>query len=239
MAKFAKWIGGVLGWSFLGPLGGFLGFAIGSVIDATSIQTSHVQGNTTPGDFVMSLLVLSAAVMKADAKILKSELDYVKQFFVRQFGTASATEAIRMLRDLMKQEIPVDKVCYQIRMGLDYSSRLQLLHYLYGIAQADGYIHPLEVKLIDDIASKLGISDQDKSSIKSMFVSDTESAYKVLGIAPNATDDEVKKAYRKMANINHPDKVAYLGEDIKKAANEKFQKINKAYETIKKERGFK
>ena len=195
MAKFGKWIGGVLGWSFLGPLGGLLGFAIGSVIDGASIQISQIQGNTTQGDFVMSLLVLSAAVMKADSKILKSELDYVKQFFVRQFGSSTASEAIRMLRDLTKQEIPLDKVCYQIRYGLDYSSKLQLLHYLYGIAQADGYVHPSEVQLIDNIASKLAVSEQDKNSIKSMFFSDTESAYKVLGISPDATNEEVKKAY--------------------------------------------
>ncbi|MBN1185911.1 MAG: TerB family tellurite resistance protein [Bacteroidales bacterium] len=239
MAKFAKWIGGALGWSFMGPLGGLLGFAIGSVIDGVSVETYRMQGRTTPGDFIMSLLVLVAAVMKADGKVLKSELDYVKNFFVRQFGTSTASEAISMLGDLIKQEIPVDQVCGQIRVSLDNASKLQLLHFLYGIAQADGHVHPLEVQLIDDIAYKLGIGESERNSIKSMFVPDTDSAYKVLGISRNATNEEIKKAYRNMANKNHPDKVAYLGDEFKKAANEKFQRINEAYEAIKKERGLK
>ena len=70
-----------------------------------------------------------------------------------------------------------------------------------------------------------------------MFYKDTDSAYDVLEISPNATDDEVKSAYRRMAMKNHPDKVATLGPDVQKAAEEKFRKIQEAYETIKRQRG--
>lgn len=141
------------------------------------------------------------------------------------------------LRDLLKQEIPLRDVCYQIKNRLDHSSRLQLLHFLYGVSKADGKVHPREVEIIEKIAGYMGISDKDTESIKAMFYEDTEAAYRVLEIEASVNDDEVKKAYRKMANKYHPDKVAYLGEDIRKAAGEKFRKVKDAYETIKKDRG--
>ena len=239
MAKFGKWIAGGLGWAFFGPLGGLIGFSVGSMFDGE--RRINPQGNsqtqqTTKGAYVMSLLVLIAAVMKADGKVLKSELDYVKQFLVRTFGTASAQEAIRMLKDLLNQNIPVNDVCQQIQKNMDYSSRLQLIHLLFGVAQADGHIDVAELNLIDQIALGMGIGSPDFQSIKSMFVKDTTSAYKILEIDPNASDEAVKKAYRKMAMKYHPDKVSYLGEDIQKSANEKFQKVNEAYENIRKER---
>ena len=237
MGKFTKWIAGGLGWAFLGPLGGILGFVLGSIFDESKQQQQTSGYNmTTTGGYAMSLLVLVAAVMKADDKVRRSELDYVKKYFVQIFGEESASEALKMLRDLLKQNIPLKNVCVQIRQNMDYSSRLQLIHFLFGIAGADGSIHPKELNVIEFICQHLGISDSDRESIKSMFVEDTQSAYKILEIDPSATDEEVKKAYRKMANKYHPDKVSHLGEDFQKAANQKFQKVNEAYEKIKKER---
>jgi DnaJ like chaperone protein len=241
MAKYGKWITGGLGWAFFGPIGGILGFVVGSMFD----NKEGIQGqqelppgrHTTQGGYIMSLLVLVAAVMKADGKILKSELDYAKQFFVRSFGPDAAAEAIKILRDLLNQNIPVTEVCQQIRKNMDHPSRLQLVHFLFGIADADGHIHELEHKLIKHIAEQMGISQKDYESIESMFVANTDAAYKILEIEPTATDDELKKAYRRMAVKYHPDKVHYLGEDVQKAAHEKFQKVNEAWETIKKQRG--
>jgi DnaJ like chaperone protein len=239
MGRFGKWIGGGLGWAVGGPIGGLLGFLVGSIVDNTTVRTStYTTGEemTTPGAFSASLMVLIAAVMKADGQVLKSELDYVKQFFVRQFGRESAAEATMMLRDLLKQDIPVRDVCYQISRNMDYSSRLQLLQLLYGVSLADGNIHPSEIEIIDTIAGNLGISSSDQLSIKNMFVPETDSAYKILEIGRSATNDEVKKAYRRMAMKYHPDKVIHLGEEYRKAADEKFKKVNEAYERIKKER---
>lgn len=241
MAKFGKWIAGGLGWAFLGPIGGIVGFLVGAAFDSEGKMQagagySGTPGRTTTGGYVMSLLVLVAAVMKADGKVLKSELDYVKQFFVKSFGPESATEALKMLRDLLNQTIPVGDVCAQIGKNMDYSSRLQLLHFLYGISLADGVAHSSEQELIRFIAQQMGISSADTESIHSMFIKDTDSAYKILEIEKSASDEEVKKAYRKMAMKYHPDKVEYLGADFQRAANEKFQKVNEAYETIKKER---
>jgi len=177
--------------------------------------------------------------MKADGKVLKSELEFVKNFLVQQFGTDAAKEYLQSLKILLQKDIPVQDVASQIKMYMDYSSRLQLLHYLWGIAKADDEIAPQEVSLIELIAYYMGISQADSDSIKAMFVEDTQSAYKILEIAPQATNEEVKKAFREMAVKYHPDKVNHLGDEIKKSAEEKFKMVNQAYEKIKKERGLK
>jgi len=236
MGKYGKWIGGGLGWALLGPLGGVLGFVVGSMFDRGD-GTQRVFTGTTHGDFTMSLLTLTAEVMKADGRIMKSELEYVRQYFSQSFGPAASQEAMLYLRDLLKQEIPLRDVCYQIKNRLDHSSRLQLLHFLFAVSKADGKVHIKEVEVIEKIAGYLGISAKDLSSIKAMFYEDTDAAYRILEIEASVDDDEVKKAYRKMANKYHPDKVAYLGEDIRKAAGEKFRKVKDAYDTIKKDRG--
>jgi len=237
MAKFGKWIGGGLGWAVAGPLGGVVGFILGTFIDQAGQMRQVESGMTTRGDFAVSLLVLIAAVMNADKKVLTSELEFVRQYFVQNFGRASAQEAMLMLRDILKQTIPVRDVTLQIKNKLDYPSRLQLIHFLYGIAYSDKKVSPEEIKVIGTIAGYLGISEKDKQSLQSMFYKDIDSAYKILEIEQTATDEEMKKAYRRMALKYHPDKVSYLGEEFRKAANEKFQKVNEAYERIKKERG--
>ena len=241
MAKFGKWIGGGLGWAVGGPIGGILGFVIGSVFDgsteAMNTTRSGYSGQTTAGGYIMSLLVLTAAVMKADGKVLRSELEYVKKFLLHNFGEAAASEGVKLLRDLLEQTIPVDAVSNQIKQNMNYSARLQLLHYLFGIAQADNVIEPNEKEVIATIAREMGISAQDFESIQAMFIPNTDGDYKILEVERVATDEEIKKAYRRMAMKYHPDKVSHLGDDFQKAAHEKFQSLNKAYEAIKKERG--
>jgi DnaJ like chaperone protein len=239
MGIFGKWLGGSLGWVVGGPIGGFLGFLVGSVIDETTVSSStYTPGTarTNQGDFGMSLLILLAAVMKADGKVVKSELDYVKQFFIRQFGQESAKEALLILKDIIKKDIPVRDICIQISRNMDYSSRLQLLHLLFNVSVADGMIHSSEVELIEKISGALRVASNDFLSIKNMFLPETDSSYKILELDPTSSNDDVKKAFRRMAMKYHPDKVSHLGEDFRKTADEKFKKVNEAYEKIKKER---
>jgi len=238
---YAKWVCAVLGWLlFRNPIGAVLGFIVGSGIDGfgskqrQSLQATQV-GNSS---FMLSLLALSAAVMRVDGALKKVELDYVKKFFVRNFGVEVTKEALLLLRDILSKPINIQSVSVQARDRIDYSSRLQLLHYLFGIAAADGVVHSSEIQLIAQVAAYMSISAADYASIKAMFVVETDSAYKVLEVESSASDEEVKKAYRLMAIKYHPDKVAHLGADFQKAANEKFKKVGEAYEKIKKQRGF-
>ena len=240
MAKIGKWLGGGFGWVLGGPIGGLIGFLIGSLVDSTVSseyvprETDHTK-RTTRGAFNISLMVLIAAVLKADGMV-RSELNYVKEFF-QTIWKRAASEATLILRDLLKQEIPLQEVCSQIRVNMDYSSRLQLLQLLFSISIVDGSVNKAELDVISAISGYLNITSQDYNSIKNMFVPETDSSYKILGIDHSASDDDVKKAYRRMAMKYHPDKVSHLGDDYKKIAEEKFKKVNEAYTKIKKERG--
>lgn len=246
MAKFLKWLGGGIGWAAGGPIGALLGFALGSMIDG--IQSGvyayepHQKPNfntpqTTPNDFILSLLILASAVMKSDQKVLKSELDFVKRFLLQQFGADEAERQLLILRELLKKEYDMQQVGLQIRQYMEYSSRLQLMHFLFGLAAADAQVHTDELQIITQISRILGIQNTDFESIKAMFVKDNTSAYRILEITPDASNEELKKAYRRMALKYHPDRLAHLGDDVQKAANTKFQELNAAYEKIKKERG--
>lgn len=240
MAKFGKWLAGGLGWAFLGPIGGLIGFALGAMVDGQEeimTKTGARPGATTQGDFITSLVVLMAAVMKSDGRVLKSELDFVKDFFIRSFGLEQAQQATLLLRNVLDQDIPVDEVSRQIGQRMNYSTRLELIHLLFGICKADGLVSPEEMKTVERIAYHMGIKTEDYNSIRALFSDNLDSAYAALEITENASDEEVKKAYRKMAVKYHPDKVAYLGDELKNQANEKFQQLNSAYERIKKARG--
>jgi DnaJ like chaperone protein len=248
MAKFLKWIGVGLGWAAGGPIGAILGFAVGSMIDGMQSgefeynSTGSMPGNgmrqpTQAGDFVASLLILSAAVMKSDNKVLKSELDFVKRFLVTQFGVDEAEHQLLTLRELLKQDFDLFAVSNQVRRYMEYAGRLQLLHFLFGIALADGEAHPSELATIENISRGLGLTNADFESVRAMFFKDTSSAYRILEISPDANDEEVKKAYRRMALKYHPDRVSTMGEDVEKAAKLKFQELQAAYEEIKKQRG--
>ena len=235
-----------LGWAFGGPIGGIIGYALGGLFSSNrpSVMRSEVNdqfGNTEEKrDFNVTLLVLSAAVMKADGGVKRSELDYVKRFFLQNFGQERAENYIKMLREILEKDYNLYDVSRQVGQYMDYSSRLQLLHYLFGIAAADGAVSTSELDVLHTISMYMGVIEPDYQSIKAMFVKEvnaSDNAYRILGVDANASDEEVKKAYREMAKKNHPDLVSNLGEEVHQAAEKKFQEINEAYEIIKKQRG--
>ncbi|MES2799832.1 MAG: TerB family tellurite resistance protein [Bacteroidota bacterium] len=254
-----KWILSIGAYFLLGrSIGGaIVGFVIGSGIDnyqqilaknggkdskffSSEDVFNHYQQRSGVNDFVTMLMALSAGVMKADGKVLKAELDFVKAFFGQQFGAQFTADHLQTLKKFIDaQSIPIDQICNDIRMRMAPEVRVHLLHYLFGIAKADGHVSDVEMNVIQSIAMKLGIHQSDFDSVKSMFYRDTNSDYTVLGVQPSATDDEIKKAYRQMAIKFHPDKVAQMGEEFQKGAKEKFQSIQDSYDALKKQRGFK
>ena len=247
-------VGGILGFFATRSLfGAFLGYFIGSTFDKFSTKNinfsssgsnysydaNYYSQRLSQNDFATALLILSAAVMKADGKILKSELDYVKQFFKQQFSSHLSSKYISDFKDILKKDFVLSNVCSTINGSMPIRQRSLLIQYLFGIAQADGLVSDSEMKVIQRISSYFRISSIEFEQIKSLFYKDVSSYYKVLGIDESASNDEVKKAYRKMAIRHHPDKFSQLGEEQQKAAKNKFQKIQEAYEHIKKERSIK
>lgn len=242
MGKYGKWVAGGLGWVLGGPIGGIIGFFVGSMFDNTSVDFQNKTSDinvTAQGDFNISLLILSASVMKANGKVKKSELAYVKQFLLHQYGEAKAKQLLLTLKDILDKEIPLVDVTDQISNNMRGALRLQLMQYLFGIAKADGLVDDKEYQLLEQIARGLRIENNEFNSLKAMFYNSSASYYDVLNLSKSANDDEVKKAYRKLAVEYHPDKVANLGADHQEASKIKFQKILEAYENIKKDRGIK
>ncbi len=253
----AKWIAGFLGWVAWGPIGALLGFLAGTVWDRAIDAARQLGGGEDAGEsarprtygqrgysaaeqrnsFFVSLLVLSSAIIKADGKTVQSEIDVVKDFIRRNFGESAVADAVKVLERLDAQQVNIYEVGPQIARYMNYSQRLQLLHYLVQIAIADGQFDKREKSVLEAVGSTIGLSASDVNSVIAMFYKDSTSAYAVLEVSPSATDDQVRQAYRRMAMKNHPDKVATLGPEVQKAAAEKFRQIQEAYETIKKERG--
>jgi DnaJ like chaperone protein len=251
-----KWIFGIGGLILTRKIAvGILGYIIGSLIDAYQRSGTGNSGNSNRAhmdpfeyyrqqssryDIQTMLMALSASIMKADGKVLKVELDYVKSFFQAQFGDRFTKEHLQILKHFLDSgQIPLNEICGDIRNRMPIEVRIQLIHYLFGIAKSDGDVSTIELNAIHRVANLLGISAVDFESVKNMFYRNVDSDYKILGVDSNASDEEVKKAYRKMAIAYHPDKVAQMGEEYQKGAKEKFQKIQDAYEAIKKRRGFK
>jgi DnaJ like chaperone protein len=251
MGSFTKWIGAGLGFSLGGPIGAALGFAIGSFLDGFSegdlteeqmeyqrnVERGSIDSDTQSGDFEMSLLVLASIVIKSDGKVDQRELDFVRSQFLNMYGKERANNAFKLFKGIIKKEVSARQVCIQVREHMSHASRLQLLHFLFGIAKSDDFVSLPEVEEIKRIAGYLYINQYDFESIKAMFYDASENAYKILEIEKSATNTEVKKGYRKMVKKYHPDKLQGLGQEHLKGANEKFQSIQSAYEKIKEERG--
>ena len=260
-----KWIGGIVGFMAAGPLGALAGYAIGSMFESKD-EDNYSGGGYSGGSsgrtyqdptygqrnsFLFSMLVMASYIIKADGKVMHSEMEFVRQFLRVNFGEAAVVEGNQILLNLFEQRKQMDanypsafkntifQCGMQIQQNMGYEERLQLLSFLAKIAQSDGNVCQAEIEALKEVASAMGLSAQEVESMLNLGGNTLEQAYKVLEIEPTATDDEVKAAYRKLALKHHPDIVATLGEDVKKAAEEKFQQINNAKEMIYKARGMK
>jgi len=267
---FGKWIGGFLGWSAFGPIGALIGFAVGAMWDkavdgASSIGDEPLLGGggqsgyggatyyggsrQQEGDrnsFLLSMLVLAAYIIKADGRVMHSEMEVVRGVLRQNFGETGAQEGEKILRRIFDEEKRIGsqafrenirQSCQQVAANVDYSGRLQLLSFLVMIAQADGSVPQSEITALKEVATWMLLSAQELDSMLHLKGETLDDAYKVLGLTPQATDDDVKKAYRRLALEHHPDRVAKLGEDVRRAAEKKFQEINAAKERIFKARG--
>ncbi|MDC8002523.1 TerB family tellurite resistance protein [Aureisphaera galaxeae] len=243
-----RWFAAILGYSFFRFPGAVIGFLLGSIFDNMNLGKTKTQrrpifsqprDKVTPADFELNLLSLASIVIKADGTVNQTELDYVRQYFVQAYGKERANATFKVFNEVIKKrEVSAQNIAGVLRKRMRYESRLQVIHFLFSIANADGHVSQPEVQEINRIGMYLGIQMRDFESIKAMFFQNPDSAYKILEIERTATVSEIKKAYREMVKKYHPDKLQHMDEAYKKGAEEKFRKVQEAYEQLQKEKGF-
>jgi len=226
-----KWIGAGAGWMFLGPIGGIIGYYVG--------KTFFDGNDNEQTAYEISLLILSSLVIKADGKVLKSEMDYVREFFTKTFGTQKSNKYFKVFNKLNKSSFDskLRPICLQLNSHVNHAARVEIIHFLFGVAASDNEVHQSEINLIAKIAGYLNVNQYDFESIKAMYdtsISVDKKWYQILEISEGASEKEIKKAYRRMAIKYHPDKLMGVSDDIKKLAEAKFMQVKEAYDQIMK-----
>ncbi|RRO23194.1 molecular chaperone DjiA [Flavobacteriaceae bacterium 14752] len=243
-----KWVGAIIGFFFRGFFGALAGYLIGSLLDIVLLPKRRRQSfgdvfqgsqSVSPGDFELNLLSLASLVIKADGSVSQKELDYVRGYFVQAYGKERANATFKTFNEVIKKrQVSASNICQFLKPRVRYEVRLQIIHFLFNIAQADGHITDKEIKKINEISGYFQLSYRDFESIKAMFIKSADEAFKILEVDEDASDADIKKAYRKMVKKYHPDKLQNMDEAYQKGAKEKFNKVQEAYEQLQKERGF-
>lgn len=241
----------IIGMLILGPIGAILGFLLGRFF--------NIKRSTTIDDGVLyNISALFAAVMKADHQIMQSELYSFRDFFLQHFGQNAASQAIDYLKELKDKDIQIQEHAARLNLKLNYTERLEILRYLFQLSYVDNDMSSDELEIIQRIAQYFQIRQTDYDYIRNTYqfyqqqqnrqgyysnysgsygsYSSLNADYALLGVKSSDSDDVIKKAYRRLAVDNHPDKVAHLGENARKEAEARFAKINEAYQRIKKAR---
>ena len=231
-----KWVAAIIGYSVFRFPGAILGFLVGRFVEFLAQGSVQIKTNSyaiRPEAFQLNLLALSALIIKADGKIERKELEFVRSFFIGQYGKVKADSIFKTFNTQIKNETQhLDQLTRVFVQQTPYETRLQILHFLFGIANADGRVSEIELTKLSEVASGMRLRLPDFESIKAMFIKNTDNAYKILEISPNADVDQIKTAYRKMVKKYHPDKLRGQDPAMIKGAEEKFREVQKAYEAI-------
>jgi DnaJ like chaperone protein len=211
----------------------------------------------TNEEFLNTILYLAAHVAKADGKVEDSELFTIEKKLLQDYDPATVKRYMSYVNGAIDKDLSIKRICRVIVREFDIPSSIQLMNFLISIVVIDGWMSKKEMEALRQIAIAIRLPIRSFMAILAMHNYRLEGeqkkykrvkrtsglslsrAYRILEIAESASDKQVKKAYRKLAIIHHPDKVIHLGMEFQKAAKEKFQKVADAYEVVKKKRGFK
>lgn len=217
--------------------------------------------NQTDFFYVKELLTFTAHMIKIDGHVSKIETEYVNKFLYREYGRRKQKKYVSIVDSYIRNGYNLEKSINSVNNKCDMSSKLQLIHFLIKVSIIDGYLSTSEFQALSEITQKLNLTYHQLNSILAMysFTSEKEERQKkqykkhsvktktskiklalaILEITESSTNDDIKKAYRKLVVLYHPDKTMHLDKYLQKGAKEMYQKVNDAYDFLKEDKGFK
>jgi len=231
------------------------------VIILIIVYLPRIKAKQSRFDFTIEFLRLTAYILKSDRKVTSKELDFVYRFFIKEFGSELLPSYKKKLAIILKTNKSIHNSLKSIDNNQDPTTKLQLLNFLVKITIVDGFLTQNELKSLHLITKGIGLIPYQLESILAMYSFITEKefqdkqkqkikykrnshskldeAYKILELSKTATPSEIKKAYRKLVILYHPDKAMHLEKMYQKSAKEMYQKVTDAYELLKLSKDFK
>ncbi|MEJ6694900.1 MAG: DnaJ domain-containing protein [Chitinophagales bacterium] len=253
-SRYIKWVLMILGAMRFRMYGAFMGFFIGIFIEELFEGKSSLfpgWGNGGEHDpqlteYQIKLIQCTAALLKVQQVISRSESHFILKYFYRQFGTKKGKYVYQCLKDALATKVDYHHSAKSLST-LQREGKIQVITFLFGLTHAAPHSNFKQDGILEDIAKLMGMAQQDFETIKrkaskkekqktSYFQSSNQNiAYQVLGVSEGVSEEVLKKAYRKMVLKYHPDKTK-IAKDI---ASKKFQEIQEAYDSIRLSKGIK
>jgi len=246
MSIWGKVIGGVAGFAVGGPLGALLGAVAGHALDKAhgggSALARPSREEQRQVAFTLAVIALGAKMAKADGQVTRDEVDAFKQLF--RIPPSEVNNVAKIFDRAKGSTAGFEMYAAQVAKLFPHEPAVleELLGGLFHIAKADGVIHPAELDYLKRVSEIFGFDQHTFERITATHSApDKADPYEVLGVSADASDEQVKSAYRKLIHENHPDKLMAQGlpQEFIDLANEKMAAINAAYDKIKKARGLK
>lgn len=264
MGWSGKIIGAAFGFLLGGPLGALLGVALGHNVDKQSVEGRGPRPRPRTGTrentaFYTATFALMGHICKADGRVSDAEIALARKVMARMdLSEDQKNTAIRLFNEGKRPDFPLDAILWQVRQeaGNRHSLLRMFIEIQLAAAFADGEISSREQQLLVYVCDRLGISRFEYHRLEAMARAETrstddaragagpgyglEDSYAVLDVPPGATDEQVKRAYRRLLSQHHPDKLVSKGlpEEMVKIATQKTREIRGAYERIRDARGF-
>ena len=251
MGWMGKLVGGTLGFALGGPLGAVAGAVFGHAFDKNqqmegggrlSYLSSHEQANMT---FFVAVFSMLAKVARADGHVSRAEIDTIERFMAEdlRLSPQSRNAAVGIFQTALDSPQTFEDFAGQFYEQFRYQPQILefMLDILFRLSTADGRLTEEGESMIQSAARIFGVGEERYRRIRKSYASDVESYYAVLGVARDDSAEEIKRAYRRLVQEYHPDKIAAKGlpEEFTRFAQDKFREIQEAYENVKSDKGIR